>query len=508
MAPQHDSQEVGWQDYLAIVLRRRWVFGVPCAVIVAVGMLVGLFLPRIYRAETIMLVEDQQVINPLIQGLAVSTPVAEQMRILREEMLSWTSLSRLVHDLALDQDAKSPVAFEALIKGLQRSVQVRLRGRDLVAIGYEDRDPKKAQQLVNTLTTIYMDRSVESQGAEAETAIRFIESEMSVYKRKLEDAERALREFKELYVMQMPVATKLNEQIIQLEVALAQLLVENTEQHPTVVDVKTRIGELKTKRNEEIRQVITMALASGADPEIYQGLARVLRDEPIPPEQASDPMILAAQRAYEAWVNRFDNPEAGAGAPAVVPQVQVVTSPEGSGSAGVEVIGAAATSLSLAPREEQELARLTRDYEVYQKTYQHMRERMERAKVTQRLGTSDEGTKFKILEPARLPLRPVRPNLVRIFFLSLLLGIFVGAGIAFIVEYLDQSFISAEDLQAALELPVVGTISTIVTQGDLNVKRQRRKTWVSPQGNLARVKTYILRPVWALVDRLLVHWGL
>jgi hypothetical protein len=90
----------------------------------------------------------------------------------------------------------------------------------------------------------------------------------------------------------------------------------------------------------------------------------------------------------------------------------------------------------------------------------------------------------------------------------LLLGIFVGAGVAFVAEYLDQSFQSADDLQATLALPVVGSISTIVTEGDLEAKRRHRKGWVTFKNQLALFKTYVIHPIWARLDQALLRWGL
>ena len=505
--------QIGWQDYLAIVIRRRWFFIVPCAVVIAVAMVVSCFLPKAYRAETILLVQEQQVMNPLIQGLAVSTSVGERLRTLREELLSWTSLSRLVHELDLDKRVRNPLVFERYIKQLQRDISVRMRAQDLITISYEDEDPKLAQKLVNTLTHIYMNRSVESQSAEAETAIKFIESEMAVYKKQLEQSERSLREFQELYVTQMPVATQLNEQIIDAQVLLAQLLVENTTEHPQVIQLKQRIEELKRTRNEEIKRVIASALAKGADPEIYQSISKAL-DAPLTQADAADSKIENAKKAYAAWVERLDNStttlnQAQAATPLQVISTSGPAQPGQASTPKVEVVGPSSPLLlSLAPHEQQELARLTRDYDVYHETYQQMQQRLERAKVTQRLGDSDEGTKFKVLEPARLPLKPVRPNRVKVFFFSMVLGIFIGAGVAFVAEYLDQSFQSAEELQVALELPVLGSISTILTEADLEERARRRRTWMSIKQNLQRVQTYVVQPIWARIDSLLVRWGL
>lgn len=498
----HTETQIGWQDYLAVILRRRWFFIIPCAVIVAGGLILGLFMPRIYRAETIILAQEPNIMNPLIQGLAVTTPVGARLGTLREEILSWTSLSRLVHELKLDQPIKHPVAFERLIKELQQNIQVLMRGRDLIRISYEHEDPKLAQQLVNTVSAIFLDRNVAAQSAETGGAIGFLDRELAVYQGKLEGSERALREFRELYATQMPVAVELNNQIVQLEIQLANLLIENTEQHPAVVEVKRRLQDLKTTRNAEIKRFIASSIAKGHDAALFKDLVQAL--DQSQPQPAADPKIRLAQEAYAAWVERLDNPSQLS--QAAGPQVQVVTEAE-TGAARFEVIGAGPASISLAPWQEQELARLTRDSQVNASTYQHLKQRLERANLTQRLGESDEGLKFKILEPARLPLKPVKPNMVKIVFFALLLGVFVGAGVAFAAEYLDQSFQSAEEVQVALAAPVLGSISTIVTEADIERRRQRIKAWVSVQ----RWKTTLeqgVRPILSRIDQQLLKWGL
>ena len=112
--------------------------------------------------------------------------------------------------------------------GLRSDIVVSDRRDNLLGLAYSSPDPALAQKLLNKVTEIYIQRSLQNQAAEADIAIRVIDSEMEVYRTKLEASERALREFKELYAMEMPVAMSLNDQVIQLEVLLAQLLVENT----------------------------------------------------------------------------------------------------------------------------------------------------------------------------------------------------------------------------------------------------------------------------------------
>lgn len=496
--------QVSWQDYLAIIIRRRRYVIVPCVAVVVIAMAVGFSLPKIYRAETILLMQDPKIMNPLIQGMAVASPVEQRMRIVQEELLGWTSLSRLVHELGLDREAKSPAAFEALIRKLRSDIVV-LVGGSLIRLAYQSPSPELAQRVLNTVSRIYIQRNVEAQTAEAETAIRFLESEMAVYKTKLEEAERVLREFKELYAMEMPVATQLNSQIIGLQVQLAHLLVENTEQHPLVVQVRRQIQELKQTRNEEIKRVIAAAIAKGGNLDIYEGLAKAIA---APADAPADPAVQAAKDVYETWVDRMEisvktgqAQTALAAPPAPADQEAGTEAPAGIGGGDIML------SVTLGPRQEQELARLKRDYDSHRKTYYEMQSRLERARITQRLGESDEGTKFKIIEPARLPLKPFSPNLWLFFWGSLAGGLFLGACAAFAAEYLDQSFQSSEDVQAALALPVVGSISTIVTTGDVAARRKGLRAWMSGRAELERLRAY-WKPLQSRIDRALLRWGL
>src|SRR3989338_979670 len=215
--PATSETPINWQDYLAVVIRRKLFVVVPCAVIVAATMTTGFFLPKIYRSETVLLVQDPKIMNPLFQGMTVASPVEARMRIVQEELLGWSSLSRLVKEMGLDRHATSPAAFESVIKSLQRDIEVTGKAGGLIRLAYDNPDPALAQRTLNTVTNIYVRRNMEASYAEADTAIQFIGSEMAVYKQKLEASEQALREFRELYVVDMPEATQIKRQAIALQ---------------------------------------------------------------------------------------------------------------------------------------------------------------------------------------------------------------------------------------------------------------------------------------------------
>jgi len=102
-------------------------------------------------------------------------------------------------------------------------------------------------------------------------------------------------------------------------------------------------------------------------------------------------------------------------------------------------------------------------------------ERLETAKITQRLEASKEGTKYTVLDPARLPLKPAKPNKLAVLFMGMFVGLCVGTGLVFLMDMLDNSFLGIDEARAYLELPLLGAVSKIVTQADIKAQQLRNK---------------------------------
>jgi len=64
----------------------------------------------------------------------------------------------------------------------------------------------------------------------------------------------------------------------------------------------------------------------------------------------------------------------------------------------------------------------------------------------------------EVIDPAEPGLRPVRPNKVMNIALGIIVGLAVGVGLAFFIEYLDTSVKTIDDVERALQAPVLGVI--------------------------------------------------
>ena len=76
-------------EYLKILFRRKWFLIIPIVAGMVGSIIAGNIIPKVYKASTLILVEDGKATNPLIQDLAISTSMGQRLGVLREQILGW-----------------------------------------------------------------------------------------------------------------------------------------------------------------------------------------------------------------------------------------------------------------------------------------------------------------------------------------------------------------------------------------------------------------------------------
>jgi LPS O-antigen subunit length determinant protein (WzzB/FepE family) len=90
----------------------------------------------------------------------------------------------------------------------------------------------------------------------------------------------------------------------------------------------------------------------------------------------------------------------------------------------------------------------------------------------------EKGTKYTILDDARLPLKPSKPEILLIGIVAFVLGLLSGFGCVFMAEFADHSFRGIEDAKIFLKHEILGGIALIVDRSELMAQRAKQRAMV------------------------------
>jgi hypothetical protein len=141
-----------------------------------------------------------------------------------------------------------------------------------------------------------------------------------------------------------------------------------------------------------------------------------------------------------------------------------------------------------APRRDQEMITLTRDYNNLKEQYNELQRRKTEADLSQDLELRMKGDQFQILDPANLPKEPFKPNITKILGVAFLMACFLGFGGAIGLETMDLSLRGVTDFKHFFDLPILASIPILETTAFSRKKNFRGNAIV--EGIRVRIMNY------------------
>lgn len=467
-----------------LIIRRRWLIMIPLCVALIAGIGLSIFLPKIYEAKTLILVEGQRVPQNYVQSI-VTEDTAQRINTMSQQILSRTNLEKIIEDFNLFNDPDSKKMYiEDKVSELRKQISIdvitdRRRETEAFTISYKGKSPEKVMRVANGLASYFIDENLRVRELQALGTSSFLESELGTMRAKLEQLEESIKNYRKENMGELPEQLETNLRILER-------LQENlTERQQSLRDARSRLAELN--RQASSREPSVVVIGGGAQaqdngtasidelrsqleslqsrytekhPDI-QRLKRQIADIESKSDESSETQgssnlsrhIPLELRHQMAEVNR-----------------EIQLTEEEIDSMRAQIIGYQ-NRIENIPKREQELLGLRRDYENIQSTYESLLARKLEADIAVNMERKQKGEQFRIIDPARIPQRPVEPDLKKLFAIIVFLGFGMGGGLSVLLEFVYPSYRRPDEIEEQFDTPVLVMIPQLLQPKQLVLKK-------------------------------------
>ncbi|GHD65423.1 chain-length determining protein [Luteimonas padinae] len=501
--PAPGAPELAPLELLPILLREARSRIVPLAgIFTAIALLtlvVGLFvIPRNYTASVTILAQDSDIIQPLLEGRAVPTGVADRAGMARQIIYGRKVLSEALAVGGWLDGTPSPVEQDRLMEEIRNRTMIDSPRPDLVQISYRDRDPERAYRITEAFGDMFMREAAAAKERESREAYEFIDSQVQEYHAKLSSAEANLQDYQSRNVDAQPgsaadATTRIGALRTQVEQTRMALLEQESREssiaaqlsgESAVTAVQTREGLYRTRLIELQAERDRLLLAyTEQHPDVVRlrhqidDINRMLADERDRREVAAPGALSDEAQANPLYQElRSQLAQARRESAATRSRLQVAQS----------LLDDELDRSRRIAASEGALAELTRDYEVNREIYQDLLRRRENARVSMGLDQENRGLTLRVQDPATMPLRPSGLRFMHIAAAGLLVAVAIPLALVFAVARFDPRIRSPHLLVKHSGLPLLTTVPAYPTP------RERRREYASMALAVAMVASVVL----------------
>lgn len=139
--------------------------------------------------------------------------------------------------------------------------------------------------------------------------------------------------------------------------------------------------------------------------------------------------------------------------------------------------------LARTPAVEREYSEMLRDLSSDQNQYAEIRRKLMEADIADNLETERKGERFTLIEPPLVPDEPASPNRPLIVIFGFVAAFALALGTVLLLESLDGSVRTRQDLQQLVSVPPLAIIPIMLTSIDFAARKRRR--WYALGGSAA-----------------------
>lgn len=490
-----EQHELTFADYLALLKRRKWGIIVPFCLVFLIATAVALFLAPIYRSVSTILIEEQEI--PADFVMTTVTSYAEQrLQVINQRIMSSSRLLEIINRFNLYSDLANKWTTEEIVEKMRDDVKLDFINADIVdrrtgrptaatiafTLSYEgEAQPQTVQSVANVLASLFLEENLKVRQKQVSETSEFFKQEYEKIKLDLDAQNSRIATFKEKHVNELPELLQVNMQSLNnnevnserfseqiralreranyLETQLASTAQEIpstriTADETTLENLKVDLVHLKARYSDSYPDVIkTKAEIKKLEERLASGERVVSRAEQEQPDNPAfvtiSSQLASVKSELQSTINQKKEYE--------------------------EKADMFRRRISATPEVEREYQQLLNERDTNQAKLDDLGRKLLESRVAEGLETDQKGERFTIIDPARLPEKPYKPNRLAIMLIGLVLGIGAGVGYAAIAEFSDRAVYSSNDLYLATLLPVLAIIPELTTAREIAAQVRKKK---------------------------------
>lgn len=483
--PEDQANRLDIVEYWRSISKRKYqILGFGLAVALLAAVIVSVMTP-IYRSTATVLIESSkskvltiedvysgitqnreyfQTQVEIIKSREVAIKAIQKVKLWEVEEFdprpkSESMIKSLLESLGFSTEENVQWTEEALANAVygkfSRSLSVEpIRLSQLAKISFESRDPKLAALMANTVADVYIENDLEARYKMTKQASTWLQERLTALKDKLDQSERTLQTYREKQGIvdvkgaAQAGAAKQIEEVTQrlVETRLKRAEAENAyhqiQAAPKGADLSSLpavirhpiIAEAKKQEADAERRLAEVAQRYGSEHPKYQQAEGELKSARENVRRQVDTVVASVTREFEVA--------------------------RGTERALEGVMASARGSVQNINRKEFELTQLEREVDANHQMYDMFMKRAKETNVSSDLQTAIA----RVVDPGTEPERPVKPQKVQIVLIAFVLGVFVGVLASLLLDRLDNTLKTTEDVESKLKHPLLTTLPLLAPE--------------------------------------------
>lgn len=478
------------------VWNRRWLALAVAWGICLVGWLVVALIPNSYESKARISVEMQSILSDKV-GVDPRERKKNMERV-QGTLASTINLEKVVRGTALNDSVSSDRELAGKVETLRKNIEIKSEKDNLFEItakssasNFSDAENAVlARDIVQKMIDIFVEENLSGDRDETSQTIKFLDAQLAQREKELQEVEQKRVQFETENLGLLPGIGSISQ---RMEAARAELGQIDSQ-------LSQASGSLAALNGQLSGTPATIATPGyGGDGSARGQLAQA--EAKLASARArgwtdSHPDVIAMKNEIAALRRQAAKEPAGSGSYGTPnPAYSSLQSMRAERQASIAALQARKNALqadlaqlaskqTLEPGVAAEMSRIDRDYEVLKSQYDKLLADREQIKLRGQVEADTDSLKFRVIDPPSSPRSPAAPNRPLLLAMVLIVGIGGGVGTAFAMGQLQTSYPTADKLEKASGLPVIGSVSQILTHAQRAINKKKLRIFYGTSGAL------------------------